>query len=92
MRQWRGLLPFLAKEGGAIYINTEKEETEVWLYLERDFREPIANHPQARRAGLHTEEPLFPPHYHADREHGRDKRDSIGQRCVCWPEERCKKQ
>jgi hypothetical protein len=34
MRQWRGLLPFLAKEGGAIYINTEKEETEVWLYVE----------------------------------------------------------
>jgi hypothetical protein len=31
---WKALLPFLAKEGGAIYINTEKEETEVWLYVE----------------------------------------------------------
>ena len=31
---WKGLLPFLAKEGGAIYINTDKDETEVWLYVE----------------------------------------------------------
>jgi len=31
---WKGLLPFLAKEGGAIYINVEKDETEVWLYVE----------------------------------------------------------
>jgi hypothetical protein len=31
---WKALLPFLAKEGGAIYINTDKEETEVWLYVE----------------------------------------------------------
>jgi len=31
---WKGLLPFLAKEGGAIYVNTDKDETEVWLYVE----------------------------------------------------------
>jgi hypothetical protein len=31
---WKALLPFLAKEGGAIYINTDKDETEVWLYVE----------------------------------------------------------
>jgi hypothetical protein len=31
---WKGLLPFLAKEGGAIYIRTDKDETEVWLYVE----------------------------------------------------------
>lgn len=31
---WKGLLPFLAKEGGVIYINTDKDETEVWLYVE----------------------------------------------------------
>ena len=31
---WKGLLPFLAKEGGAIYIDTGKDETEVWLYVE----------------------------------------------------------
>jgi hypothetical protein len=31
---WKALLPFLAKEGGAIYLNTEKDDTEVWLYVE----------------------------------------------------------
>ena len=31
---WKGLLPFLAKEGGAIYINTAKDDTEVWLYVD----------------------------------------------------------
>jgi hypothetical protein len=31
---WKGLLPFLAKEGGAIYIDADKDETEVWLYVE----------------------------------------------------------
>jgi hypothetical protein len=31
---WKALLPFLAKEGGAIYINSDKDETEVWLYVE----------------------------------------------------------
>ena len=31
---WKALLPFLAKEGGAIYINTDKDDTEVWLYVE----------------------------------------------------------
>ncbi len=31
---WKGLLPFLAKEGGAIYISTAKDDTEVWLYVD----------------------------------------------------------
>jgi hypothetical protein len=31
---WKALLPFLAKEGGAIYISNKKEDTEVWLYVE----------------------------------------------------------
>ena len=31
---WKALLPFLAKEGGAIYIDTYEDETEVWLYVE----------------------------------------------------------
>ena len=31
---WKSLLPFLAKEGGAIYIKTAKDETELWLYAE----------------------------------------------------------
>lgn len=31
---WKGLLPFLAKEGGAIYIGSGEDETEVWLYVE----------------------------------------------------------
>lgn len=31
---WKGLLPFLAKEGGAIYIDSDKDDTEVWLYVE----------------------------------------------------------
>ncbi len=31
---WKALLPFLAKEGGAIYINSDKDDTEVWLYVE----------------------------------------------------------
>jgi hypothetical protein len=31
---WKGLLPFLAKEGGAIYINSDKDENEVWVYVE----------------------------------------------------------
>ena len=31
---WKALLPFLAKEGGAIYIDTDKDDTEVWLYVE----------------------------------------------------------
>jgi hypothetical protein len=31
---WRALLPSLAEEGGALYINNEEEETEVWIYLD----------------------------------------------------------
>jgi hypothetical protein len=31
---WKGLLPFLAKEGGAIYLSNEKDDIEVWLYVE----------------------------------------------------------
>jgi hypothetical protein len=31
---WKGLLPFLAKEGGAVYINSVKDDTEIWLYVE----------------------------------------------------------
>jgi hypothetical protein len=37
---WKALLPFLAKEGGAICINTDKDETEVWLYAEWDWLDP----------------------------------------------------
>ena len=29
---WRAFLPFLAERGGAVYISTEKDETEVWIY------------------------------------------------------------
>jgi hypothetical protein len=28
---WKGLLPFLGKEGGAVYIKNDKEDTEVWI-------------------------------------------------------------
>jgi len=31
---WKGLLPFLAKEGGAIYIKSDEDENEVWVYVE----------------------------------------------------------
>ena len=31
---WKSLLPFLAKAGGAIYIDSGKDETELWLYVE----------------------------------------------------------
>lgn len=31
---WKGLLPFLAKEGGAVYIQVQKDDTEVWIYVE----------------------------------------------------------
>ena len=31
---WKGLLPFLAKEGGAVYIEDGKDDTEVWIYVE----------------------------------------------------------
>ncbi len=30
---WKRLLPFLAKEGGAVYLHLEKD-TEIWLYVE----------------------------------------------------------
>ena len=31
---WKGLLPFLAKEGGAVYINDQQKDSEVWIYVE----------------------------------------------------------
>ncbi len=31
---WRGLLPFLAGEGGAVYIDSDEDKTEVWVYLQ----------------------------------------------------------
>ncbi len=31
---WKGLLPFLAKSGGAIYIDDESDDTEIWLYVD----------------------------------------------------------
>jgi hypothetical protein len=31
---WKALLPFLAKVGGAVYINDQKDGTEVWIYVE----------------------------------------------------------
>ena len=31
---WKALLPFLAKSGGAIYINDQNDDTEVWVYVE----------------------------------------------------------
>lgn len=31
---WKGLLPFLAEEGGAIYIESDEDETEVWVYVQ----------------------------------------------------------
>ena len=31
---WKALLTFLAKVGGAVYINDQQDNTEVWLYVE----------------------------------------------------------
>ncbi|MBX2990846.1 MAG: hypothetical protein KF749_06705 [Bacteroidetes bacterium] len=31
---WKSWLPFLAKEGGAVYIKDHKDDTEVWVYVE----------------------------------------------------------
>ena len=31
---WKGLLPFLAKSGGAVYIDNQKDDTEVWIYVD----------------------------------------------------------
>jgi hypothetical protein len=31
---WKGLLPFLAKAGGAVYLKDHQDDTEVWLYVE----------------------------------------------------------
>ena len=31
---WKGLLPFLAKTGGAVYIKSDKDDSEIWLYVE----------------------------------------------------------
>lgn len=31
---WKELLPFLAKNGGAVYVESVKDDTEVWVYVE----------------------------------------------------------
>jgi len=31
---WRAFLPFLAEHGGAVYIATDKDETEIWVYIQ----------------------------------------------------------
>ncbi|MEK7248868.1 MAG: hypothetical protein AAB209_00455 [Bacteroidota bacterium] len=31
---WKALLPFLAKEGGAVYINDQQKDLEVWIFVE----------------------------------------------------------
>jgi len=31
---WRAFLPFLAEHGGALYIATDKDETEIWVYVQ----------------------------------------------------------
>lgn len=31
---WKALLPFLEEVGGAVYINDQDEDTEVWVYVE----------------------------------------------------------
>lgn len=31
---WKGLLPFLAKSGGAVYIDNREDDTEVWIYVD----------------------------------------------------------
>jgi hypothetical protein len=31
---WKCLLPFLAKAGGAIYVEADDDETEVWIYVD----------------------------------------------------------
>lgn len=31
---WKAFLPLLAESGGAVYIRDEKEDTEVWMYIE----------------------------------------------------------
>ncbi len=31
---WKSWIPFLAKEGGAVYLKDYKDDTEVWVYVE----------------------------------------------------------
>jgi hypothetical protein len=31
---WKALLPFLSKSGGALYVKEEKDDSEMWLYVE----------------------------------------------------------
>jgi hypothetical protein len=31
---WKRLLPFLKKTGGAVYISNEREDSEIWLFLD----------------------------------------------------------
>lgn len=32
--EWKSWLPFLAKEGGAVYLRDHSDETEIWLYVD----------------------------------------------------------
>jgi hypothetical protein len=31
---WKRLLPFLSKAGGAVYVNNEREDSEVWVFMD----------------------------------------------------------
>ncbi|HUI11303.1 MAG TPA: hypothetical protein VL221_13315 [Bacteroidota bacterium] len=31
---WKTFLPFLARDGGAVYINSEKDDTEIWVFVD----------------------------------------------------------
>lgn len=31
---WKGLLPFLSRVGGAVYVNNDRDGSEVWLFMD----------------------------------------------------------
>jgi len=31
---WKGLLPFLSKVGGTVYVNNDRDGSEVWLFMD----------------------------------------------------------
>jgi hypothetical protein len=31
---WKGLLPFLGRVGGAVYVNNDRDSSEVWLFMD----------------------------------------------------------
>ena len=31
---WKALMPFLSKDGGGVYIKSEKDDSEIWIYTE----------------------------------------------------------